>query len=92
MSDTDNGCHRSDRVKGATGDFEIVVGLEVHARITASSKLFSGAARGLGADPIAGQPYRCRDAGDVADAQAHASPVRACGLRRVRIASLWVRH
>jgi hypothetical protein len=53
MSDTDNGCHSSDRVKGATGDFEIVVGLEVHARITDSSKLFSGAARGFGADPIA---------------------------------------
>ena len=38
-------------VAGATGDFEIVVGLEVHAQVTAKSKLFSGAATAFGAEP-----------------------------------------
>ncbi|GGI77999.1 aspartyl/glutamyl-tRNA(Asn/Gln) amidotransferase subunit B [Polymorphobacter multimanifer] len=38
-------------VKGETGDWEIVVGLEVHAQVTAESKLFSGAATGFGAEP-----------------------------------------
>jgi aspartyl-tRNA(Asn)/glutamyl-tRNA(Gln) amidotransferase subunit B len=40
-------------VKGATGDWEIVVGLEVHAQVTAASKLFSGAGTGFGAEPNA---------------------------------------
>src|SRR5438094_10002396 len=40
------------RIKGETGDWEVVVGLEVHAQITAtSSKLFSGAATAFGAEP-----------------------------------------
>jgi aspartyl-tRNA(Asn)/glutamyl-tRNA(Gln) amidotransferase subunit B len=40
------------RIKGETGDWEIVVGLEVHAQITATaSKLFSGAATAFGAEP-----------------------------------------
>ncbi len=38
-------------VKGQTGDWEIVVGLEVHAQVTAQSKLFSGAATDFGAEP-----------------------------------------
>ena len=38
-------------VAGATGDWEIVVGLEVHAQVTAQSKLFSGAATAFGAEP-----------------------------------------
>jgi aspartyl-tRNA(Asn)/glutamyl-tRNA(Gln) amidotransferase subunit B len=38
-------------VVGATGDWEIVVGLEVHAQVTANSKLFSGAAASFGAAP-----------------------------------------
>ncbi len=38
-------------VQGETGDWEIVVGLEVHAQVTARSKLFSGAATGFGAGP-----------------------------------------
>jgi len=38
-------------VRGATGDWEIVVGLEVHAQVTAKSKLFSGAAASFGAAP-----------------------------------------
>src|SRR4029079_6651581 len=40
------------RIKGETGEWEVVVGLEVHAQITATaSKLFSGAARAFGAEP-----------------------------------------
>jgi len=51
MTYTDNGLHGSYRVKGATGDWEIVVGLEVHAQVTANAKLFSGAATAFGAEP-----------------------------------------
>ena len=39
------------RIKGATGDWEVVVGLEVHAQITSKAKLFSGASTGFGAEP-----------------------------------------
>ncbi|MDB5726225.1 MAG: Asp-tRNA(Asn)/Glu-tRNA(Gln) amidotransferase subunit GatB, partial [Novosphingobium sp.] len=39
------------RIQGATGDWEVVVGLEVHAQITSKSKLFSGAATEFGAEP-----------------------------------------
>src|SRR3954465_12962284 len=39
-------------ITGETGDWEVVVGLEVHAQITATaSKLFSGAATAFGAEP-----------------------------------------
>ena len=30
-------------IKGQTGDWEVVIGLEVHAQVTSKSKLFSGA-------------------------------------------------
>lgn len=40
-------------VKGATGDWEIVIGLEVHAQVTSQSKLFSGAATAFGGAPNA---------------------------------------
>src|SRR3954454_5409512 len=40
------------RIKGETGEWEVVVGLEVHAQITASkAKLFSGASTEFGAEP-----------------------------------------
>jgi len=38
-------------IKGETGDWEVVIGLEVHAQITAKSKLFSGASASFGAEP-----------------------------------------
>lgn len=41
----------ADLIKGETGDWELVIGLEVHAQITAQSKLFSGAATTFGAEP-----------------------------------------
>jgi aspartyl-tRNA(Asn)/glutamyl-tRNA(Gln) amidotransferase subunit B len=39
------------RIQGATGDWEVVIGLEVHAQVTSQSKLFSGAATAFGAEP-----------------------------------------
>ncbi len=39
------------RIEGVTGDWEVVVGLEVHAQITSDAKLFSGAATTFGAEP-----------------------------------------
>jgi len=39
------------KLKGRTGDWEIVLGLEVHAQVASNSKLFSGAAVGFGAGP-----------------------------------------
>lgn len=38
-------------LEGATGSWEIVVGLEVHAQVISKSKLFSGAATAFGAEP-----------------------------------------
>jgi aspartyl-tRNA(Asn)/glutamyl-tRNA(Gln) amidotransferase subunit B len=38
-------------IKGRTGDWEIVLGLEVHAQVASNAKLFSGAAVGFGAGP-----------------------------------------
>jgi aspartyl-tRNA(Asn)/glutamyl-tRNA(Gln) amidotransferase subunit B len=39
-------------ISGATGDWEIIIGLEVHAQVTSNSKLFSGASTDFGkADP-----------------------------------------
>ncbi|PIR37785.1 MAG: Asp-tRNA(Asn)/Glu-tRNA(Gln) amidotransferase GatCAB subunit B [Alphaproteobacteria bacterium CG11_big_fil_rev_8_21_14_0_20_39_49] len=38
-------------IKGNTGDWEIVIGLEVHAQITSESKLFSGSSTFFGAEP-----------------------------------------
>ncbi|MFN3687916.1 Asp-tRNA(Asn)/Glu-tRNA(Gln) amidotransferase subunit GatB [Salinarimonas sp.] len=40
-------------VKGATGDWEIIVGMEIHAQVTSQAKLFSGAATRFGAEPNA---------------------------------------
>ncbi|MFN4165065.1 MAG: Asp-tRNA(Asn)/Glu-tRNA(Gln) amidotransferase subunit GatB [Ferrovibrio sp.] len=40
-----------DYIQGATGPWEIVIGMEVHAQVTSKSKLFSGAATTFGAEP-----------------------------------------
>lgn len=37
-------------IQGATGDWEVVIGLEVHAQISSNSKLFSGSSTEYGAD------------------------------------------
>ncbi len=41
------------RIQGATGEWEVVIGLEVHAQVTSPSKLFSGASTTFGAEPNA---------------------------------------
>jgi aspartyl-tRNA(Asn)/glutamyl-tRNA(Gln) amidotransferase subunit B len=38
-------------IKGATGDWEVVIGMEVHAQVTSEAKLFSGAATEFGGEP-----------------------------------------
>ena len=38
-------------IEGATGPWEIVIGLEVYAQVTSKAKLFSGAATDFGAEP-----------------------------------------
>jgi aspartyl-tRNA(Asn)/glutamyl-tRNA(Gln) amidotransferase subunit B len=42
---------KSKLIKGATGDWEVVIGLEVHAQVTSEAKLFSGASTEFGGEP-----------------------------------------
>jgi aspartyl-tRNA(Asn)/glutamyl-tRNA(Gln) amidotransferase subunit B len=42
---------KSKLIKGATGDFEVVIGMEVHAQVASQAKLFSGAATAFGGEP-----------------------------------------
>jgi aspartyl-tRNA(Asn)/glutamyl-tRNA(Gln) amidotransferase subunit B len=39
------------RIHGETGEWEVVIGLEVHAQVTSNAKLFSGASTTFGAEP-----------------------------------------
>jgi aspartyl-tRNA(Asn)/glutamyl-tRNA(Gln) amidotransferase subunit B len=39
------------RIKGDTGDWEVVMGLEIHAQVASNAKLFSGASTAFGSDP-----------------------------------------
>src|SRR6201994_3774821 len=48
-------------LKGETGEWEIVIGMEVHAQVLSNSKLFSGASTEFGAEP--NSQVRCFDAG-----------------------------
>ncbi|WP_407189457.1 Asp-tRNA(Asn)/Glu-tRNA(Gln) amidotransferase subunit GatB [Bradyrhizobium centrosematis] len=38
-------------LKGATGDWEMVIGMEIHAQVTSNAKLFSGASTAFGGEP-----------------------------------------
>jgi aspartyl-tRNA(Asn)/glutamyl-tRNA(Gln) amidotransferase subunit B len=51
MVDPMNAPVRSKTIKGETGDWEIVIGMEVHAQVLSKSKLFSGASTAFGAEP-----------------------------------------
>jgi aspartyl-tRNA(Asn)/glutamyl-tRNA(Gln) amidotransferase subunit B len=42
---------KSKLIQGNTGDWEIVIGLEVHAQVSSNAKLFSGASTAFGAEP-----------------------------------------
>ena len=39
------------RIQGNTGEWEVVIGLEVHAQVASKAKLFSGASTTFGAEP-----------------------------------------
>src|SRR6188768_1116926 len=38
-------------IKGATGDWEVIIGMEVHAQVSSNAKLFSGASTTFGGPP-----------------------------------------
>ena len=42
---------RSKLIKGASGDWEVVIGMEIHAQVSSKSKLFSGASTEFGGEP-----------------------------------------
>jgi aspartyl-tRNA(Asn)/glutamyl-tRNA(Gln) amidotransferase subunit B len=42
---------KSNLIKGGTGDWEVVIGLEVHAQVASKAKLFSGASTEFGGEP-----------------------------------------
>src|SRR4051794_8974523 len=44
---------KSKLIRGATGDWEVVIGMEVHAQVTSQAKLFSGASTEFGGAPNA---------------------------------------
>ena len=46
-----NAHENSNYISGKTGDWEIVIGLEIHAQVLSNSKLFSGASTEFGKDP-----------------------------------------
>ncbi len=39
------------RIQGESGEWEVVIGLEVHAQVTSNAKLFSGASAAYGGEP-----------------------------------------
>ncbi len=51
MQDKAHASKAKNLIEGATGCWEVIVGLEVHAQVASKSKLFSGAATEFGADP-----------------------------------------
>src|SRR5205085_181580 len=38
-------------IRGGTGDWEVIIGMEVHAQVTSAAKLFSGASTEFGGEP-----------------------------------------
>src|SRR5215470_16633286 len=42
---------KSNLIKGVSGDWEVVIGMEIHAQVTSQSKLFSGASTAFGGEP-----------------------------------------
>ena len=51
MNDKTKSAKTSNLIKGATGDWEVIVGLEVHAQVNSRAKLFSGSSTEFGAAP-----------------------------------------
>ena len=46
-----NAVSKSKLIPGATADWEVVIGMEIHAQVASNAKLFSGAATAFGAEP-----------------------------------------
>jgi len=46
-------------IQGATGDWEVVIGLEIHAQVASEAKLFSGSSTKFGADPNTHVSFVC---------------------------------
>jgi aspartyl-tRNA(Asn)/glutamyl-tRNA(Gln) amidotransferase subunit B len=51
MNDTTRTAAKSKRIKGSTGEWDVVIGMEVHAQVTSRAKLFSGASTAFGGEP-----------------------------------------
>jgi aspartyl-tRNA(Asn)/glutamyl-tRNA(Gln) amidotransferase subunit B len=51
MQDKAQSAAKKNLIAGATGDWEVIVGLEVHAQVASKSKLFSGSSTAFGAEP-----------------------------------------
>ncbi len=51
MSLTSDPTVKSKLLKGTTGEWEVVIGMEVHAQVTSQAKLFSGASTAFGGAP-----------------------------------------
>ena len=47
----DQKTEKSNLIEGATGEWEVVIGMEVHAQVTSHAKLFSGASTEFGGEP-----------------------------------------
>jgi aspartyl-tRNA(Asn)/glutamyl-tRNA(Gln) amidotransferase subunit B len=46
-----NATKNKNLIPGATGDWEVIIGMEVHAQVASKSKLFSGSSTAFGAEP-----------------------------------------
>ncbi len=53
VRDMDVPANKSKLIKGAKADWEVVIGMEVHAQVTSEAKLFSGASTAFGGGPNA---------------------------------------
>ena len=51
MTGTTRSANKGQYLKGATGDWEVIVGMEVHAQVASKAKLFSGASTEFGGAP-----------------------------------------
>jgi len=51
MQDRAKAAKSSNLISGATGDWEVVIGMEVHAQVNSRAKLFSGASTEFGGEP-----------------------------------------
>src|SRR5579885_2248774 len=83
---------KSKLIRGATGDWEVIIGMEVHAQVASRAKLFSGASTEFGGEAnthvslvdaahAAGDQRRMRAAGGAHRAGAQRQDQSAIGVR-----------